>query len=305
MLGRLASIVAKVAPQRPARRRRRCAGDRALRRPRSPEDEVPAVLEEEDETKALPLAPSIPAAPAKILWRTVADDPHQDEEGSGGAGGLKAYEECRRRTTRVLRLQAGHKYCLLGRLSSEVGWNHYETIKELENKRKEKAQVAYERRKQLAKLRLKAEKVADEKLGSQLDLAGVPKPPKRCHRPLTSWNATPSPLYGPSPALQSSNRNPIRAPPDRARAPSASAVGALLENAATHPLAARHRNDVQLLQPASRCPRLRRGTDSPHDRAASCLIEYQTKKMITVAPHRYSQNLIQPSALSERPRRDY
>lgn len=30
---------------------------------------------------------------------------------------------------RVLRLTAGHKYCLLGQLSSEVGWNHYETIK--------------------------------------------------------------------------------------------------------------------------------------------------------------------------------
>lgn len=30
---------------------------------------------------------------------------------------------------RVLRLQAGHKYCLLGRLSKEVGWNHYDTIK--------------------------------------------------------------------------------------------------------------------------------------------------------------------------------
>ena len=30
---------------------------------------------------------------------------------------------------RVLRLQAGHKYCLLGRLSSEVGWNHYDTIR--------------------------------------------------------------------------------------------------------------------------------------------------------------------------------
>ncbi|KAL6550422.1 hypothetical protein OROMI_020910 [Orobanche minor] len=37
---------------------------------------------------------------------------------------------------RVLRLQAGHIYCLLGRLSSEVGWNHYDTIKELEKKRK-------------------------------------------------------------------------------------------------------------------------------------------------------------------------
>ena len=31
--------------------------------------------------------------------------------------------------TRVLRLQAGHKYCLLGKLSSEVGWNYYDTIK--------------------------------------------------------------------------------------------------------------------------------------------------------------------------------
>lgn len=28
-----------------------------------------------------------------------------------------------------MRLQAGHKYCLLGRLSSEVGWNHYDTIR--------------------------------------------------------------------------------------------------------------------------------------------------------------------------------
>lgn len=30
---------------------------------------------------------------------------------------------------RVLRLQAGHKYCLLGRLSKEVGWSHYDTIR--------------------------------------------------------------------------------------------------------------------------------------------------------------------------------
>lgn len=30
---------------------------------------------------------------------------------------------------RVLRLQAGHKYCLLGQLSAEVGWNYYDTIK--------------------------------------------------------------------------------------------------------------------------------------------------------------------------------
>ncbi|GKA09085.1 probable transcription factor KAN2 isoform X1, partial [Tanacetum coccineum] len=33
---------------------------------------------------------------------------------------------------KVLRLTAGHKYCLLGKLSSEVGWNHYKTIKGLD-----------------------------------------------------------------------------------------------------------------------------------------------------------------------------
>jgi len=41
---------------------------------------------------------------------------------------------------------------------------------ELEETRKEKAKVAYERRKQLAKLRVKAEKTAEEKLGSQLEI---------------------------------------------------------------------------------------------------------------------------------------
>lgn len=30
---------------------------------------------------------------------------------------------------RVLRLQKGHKYCHLGQLSSEVGWNYYDTIR--------------------------------------------------------------------------------------------------------------------------------------------------------------------------------
>lgn len=43
-------------------------------------------------------------------------------------------------------------------------------MQELGEKRKERAKVAYERRKQLAKLRLKAEKTAGEKLGPQLDI---------------------------------------------------------------------------------------------------------------------------------------
>jgi len=40
---------------------------------------------------------------------------------------------------KVLRLQPGHKFCLLGQLSHEVGWHHYDTIKELEEKRKLKS----------------------------------------------------------------------------------------------------------------------------------------------------------------------
>ncbi|KAF3486729.1 hypothetical protein F2Q69_00053448 [Brassica cretica] len=41
---------------------------------------------------------------------------------------------------------------------------------ELEVKRKERSQAVYERKKQLIKLRTKAEKVAEEKLGAQLDV---------------------------------------------------------------------------------------------------------------------------------------
>ncbi|CAH9079341.1 unnamed protein product [Cuscuta epithymum] len=76
---------------------------------------------------------------------------------------------------KVLRLQTGHKHCFLGKLSSEVGWNHYDTIKVLEDKRKEISKAAYERKKQLAKLRIKAEKAAEEKLGPQLDILSVVK----------------------------------------------------------------------------------------------------------------------------------
>ncbi|KAF3567784.1 hypothetical protein DY000_02012179 [Brassica cretica] len=134
-------------------------------------------------------------APSKIFWRTVRGMiPHKTKRGAAALARLKVfegvpppYDKVKRMVIpdalKVLRLQAGHKYCLLGRLSSEVGWNHYDTIKrklgftfgimilqELEVKRKEKSQAVYERKRQLIKLRTKAEKVAEEKLGSQLDV---------------------------------------------------------------------------------------------------------------------------------------
>lgn len=48
---------------------------------------------------------------------------------------------------KVLRLQPGHKYCLLGKLSEEVGWHHSATIKELEEKRKAKSDAFYSKKK--------------------------------------------------------------------------------------------------------------------------------------------------------------
>ncbi|CAO2824510.1 unnamed protein product [Amaranthus hypochondriacus] len=121
-------------------------------------------------------------APSKIFWRTVRGMiPHKTKRGAAALARLKVYEgvpppyDKTKRVVvpdalKVLRLQKGHKYCLLGRLSKEVGWNHYDTIRELEEKRKARSQEVYERKKQLNRLRVKAEKAAEEKLGAQLEI---------------------------------------------------------------------------------------------------------------------------------------
>lgn len=44
------------------------------------------------------------------------------------------------------------------------------SLQELEKKRKERAQEVYEKKKLLTKLRVKAEKIAEEKLGAELDV---------------------------------------------------------------------------------------------------------------------------------------
>lgn len=115
-------------------------------------------------------------APSRILWRTIRGMiPHKTKRGAAALERLKAFEgipqpyDKQKRMVipdalKVLRLQPGHKFCLLGQLSHEVGWHHYDTIKELEEKRKAKSKIFYERKKQLVQLRLKAAKKADEKL---------------------------------------------------------------------------------------------------------------------------------------------
>ncbi|KEH22805.1 putative ribosomal protein L13 [Medicago truncatula] len=121
-------------------------------------------------------------APSKIFWRTVRGMiPHKTKRGEAALARMKVYEgipppydKIKRMVVpdalKVLRLQKGHKYCSLGQLSAEVGWNYAGTIKELETKRKERAFAAYEKKKQINKLRAKAEKIVDEKLAPQLEI---------------------------------------------------------------------------------------------------------------------------------------
>ena len=60
------------------------------------------------------------------------------------------------RALKVLRLLPGHKFCTLARLSSEVGWNYYDTIKEMEDARKEKSAAFYKKKQALLAERAKA-----------------------------------------------------------------------------------------------------------------------------------------------------
>ena len=78
-----------------------------------------------------------------MLWRTVRGMvPHKTKRGAA-APRFKAYEgipppydKVKRavvpRRLKVLRLGAGHKYCVLGDLSHRVGWKHKATVEGLE-----------------------------------------------------------------------------------------------------------------------------------------------------------------------------
>ncbi|KHN14332.1 60S ribosomal protein L13a [Glycine soja] len=149
------------------------------------EDEILEIPPQTHEHQTLPWPYPLPR-PSQDLLAHRSMIPHKTKRGEAALARLKVYEgipppydKTKRMVVpdalKVLRLQKGHKYCVLGRLSPEVGWSYYDTIRELEKKRKEKAELVYARKKQLNKLRVKAEKVAEEKLGSQLDVLAAVK----------------------------------------------------------------------------------------------------------------------------------
>jgi len=98
-------------------------------------------------------------APAKILWRTIRGMvPHKTHRGALALERLQTfegvpapYDKVKRVTVpaalKALRLQHGHKYVVLGDLSTAVGWKFGENIEELEAARQEGAKSFWEAKK--------------------------------------------------------------------------------------------------------------------------------------------------------------
>ncbi|WFD30773.1 60S ribosomal protein L16A [Malassezia sp. CBS 17886] len=107
-------------------------------------------------------------APSRILQRTVRGMvPHKTARGAAAMQRLKVYEGMPPPTDRqkklvipdalrVLRLKTGRKYATLKRISSEVGWNHAETVDKLEAKRIVKQQAFHDRKLSAVKRRAQA-----------------------------------------------------------------------------------------------------------------------------------------------------
>jgi len=107
-------------------------------------------------------------APSRIFWRVVRGMlPHKLHRGKEALERMKAFEGCpppydkiKKKVLpvamRVVCLKPRRKWCVLGRLSSEVGWKYADVVKRLEVKRKVKAAIRYKRVKTEKQLRKKA-----------------------------------------------------------------------------------------------------------------------------------------------------
>merc|ERR1712232_296243 len=61
---------------------------------------------------------------------------------------------------RIVRLKPGRKYTNMGELANSVGWKHKELVDKLEDKRRAKADVYFQKKKAAGALKAKAEEAA-------------------------------------------------------------------------------------------------------------------------------------------------
>uniref|UniRef100_A0A2K5RXQ5 Large ribosomal subunit protein uL13 n=1 Tax=Cebus imitator TaxID=2715852 RepID=A0A2K5RXQ5_CEBIM len=88
-------------------------------------------------------------ASSRIFWRTMRGMlPHKSKRGQAALD----------------RLKPTRKFAYLGRLAHEVGWKYQAVTATLEEKRKEKAKIPCQKKKQLMRLRKQAEKNVEKKI---------------------------------------------------------------------------------------------------------------------------------------------
>merc|ERR550514_713010 len=111
-------------------------------------------------------------APSRMIWRVIRGMmPHKTDRGAIAMQRLKVfdglpppYDKLKRmvipNALTVTRLKPKRKFCTVGRLSHEVGWKHFDMVRELEEKRKVKSAAFYARKKAQTKLRNQAAETA-------------------------------------------------------------------------------------------------------------------------------------------------
>lgn len=107
-----------------------------------------------------------------MVWRTVRGMVHQKSPRGQEAlkrlstfEGIPAPYDKQKRVVvpaalRVMRLKPGRQFTVVGELADSVGWKHKELLGRLEGKRKAEAKDFYEKKKEKAALRKKAEAAA-------------------------------------------------------------------------------------------------------------------------------------------------
>mmetsp|Transcript_22891 Transcript_22891/g.58873 ORF Transcript_22891/g.58873 Transcript_22891/m.58873 type:complete len:202 (+) Transcript_22891:42-647(+) len=117
-------------------------------------------------------------APSRILYRSIRGMvPHKTPRGGSAMDRLKCfdgipaeYQKMKRmvipQALRVTRLKQGRKFCVLGRLSTEVGWKHEGAVQMLEEKRKARDKAYHEEAKKAARARSKAKMAAQKSIGA-------------------------------------------------------------------------------------------------------------------------------------------
>ncbi|CAM9171566.1 unnamed protein product [Discosporangium mesarthrocarpum] len=112
-------------------------------------------------------------SPARIFWRTVRGMlPQKTVRGQEALSRLSCFEgipapyDKQKRMVvpnalQISRMAPGRSFCVLGRLSTEVGWPHGELIKKLESQRKIKSEAYYQEKKGAKQLLEKAKAEAD------------------------------------------------------------------------------------------------------------------------------------------------